>query len=72
MFTVLPITLIKSNEGKNLQKQLENYLNINIFHENKKLNLQFVLFSYDSVKKTKQFLYLKEKKWIQSSEFKTD
>ena len=40
MFTVLPTTLIKSNEGKDLQKGLENYLNINIFHENKKLNLQ--------------------------------
>ena len=61
MFAVLPTTLINSNEGKDLQKGLENYSNINIFHENEKLNLQFVLFSYDSVKQTKQFLYLKEK-----------
>ena len=72
MFIVLPTTLINNNEGKDLQIGLKKYLNINIFHGNEKLNLQFVLFSFDPIKKIKQFFYLKEKQWIQSSELKTN
>ena len=72
MFMGLASAILTSKEGTDLKEALENYMKINIYHSNEKLELQLVIFSYDSMNKSKQFSFLKDKEWIQASEFKIE